>query len=123
MFPLEVYQTFMIIDMLMFLYMFIDIKNRVYGNVISGIIASFISAYLAIISVSGTITTGIRAEAFDTSVADLTTVLYRDADLMQDEGLMWFWIGICAIQSAIAVLFIVEAWYEKNKKGSSPREG
>ena len=109
MYPLEIYIVMIVINIALFLYMIYDLKNLKYGNIISGGLASFIAMYLALVSVSGTIEVGTRVAMFNTTDANYTTITYLAPDLMQDDGLMWFWIIIAVIQTIITVYLTLEA--------------
>jgi hypothetical protein len=119
MFPISVYVLLIVIDILLFIYMLIDFRNLKYGNIIAGVIASLLAFYIAMISVSGTIVIDNGPPSIDTSITNMTTVTYPTPNLLQDDGLMWFWILIGAIQSIVTLLMGAEAYDEWAGRGFS----
>jgi hypothetical protein len=119
MFPISVYVLLIVIDILLFIYMLIDFRNLKYGNIIAGVIASLLAFYIAMISVSGTIVIDNGPPAIDTSITNMTTVTYPTPNLLQDDGLMWFWILVGVIQSIVTLLMGAEAYDEWAERGFS----
>jgi hypothetical protein len=119
MFPISVYVLLIVIDILLFIYMLIDFRNLKYGNIIAGVIASLLAFYIAMISVSGTIVIDNGPPSIDTSITNMTTVTYPTPNLLQDDGLMWFWILVGVIQSIVTLLMGAEAYDEWAERGFS----
>ncbi len=115
MFPLAVYIFLGMVSIALFLYMFIDNHNLKYGNIVSGWIAGFIAVYIAVASVSGTVVVDYPVQSFISADGE-TTVSYDSPRLMQDDGLMWFWYIMAAIETLFSILFSMEAYGEWNKK-------
>jgi hypothetical protein len=57
--------------------------------------------------------------AIDTSITNMTTVTYPTPNLLQDDGLMWFWILVGVIQSIVTLLMGAEAYDEWAERGFS----
>ena len=114
MYPIEVYGLLVIIDFIIFIYSYIDINQRVYGNIVTLGIASLLSFYLAIASVSGTVVVN-YASSTVTGVQDY----------LQDGGIMWFFILLGVIQIGFTLYFAYDAYieYVEGRKQNGTWEG
>lgn len=101
MYPLDVYEILAMVDVVVFLYAFIDINQRYYGNIIALGVSALLSFYLAITSISGTVVV---------NYASTTTT--GGIDNLQDPGLMWFWILIAIIQTVFTIYLVYDAYIE-----------
>jgi hypothetical protein len=101
MFPLEVYELIIVIDAILFLYAFIDINHKFYGNIIALGVATLFSFFLALVSVSGSIII---------NYASSTTT--GGVDYLNDSSLMWIFILLGIIEAAFTLYLAYDAYTE-----------
>jgi hypothetical protein len=70
--------------------------------------ATFITLYLAIAAVSGTVILSSSHVQTIATVGDTSTVVYAPATVIQDDGLMWIGVIIAVIQGLFLMFEIVE---------------
>lgn len=102
MYPIEIYFLVAIVDILLTLYAetmsgLVDF----WKDITAQLIATFLTFYLASVSISGTVT-------------------YNGTALLQDDGLMWILIIAGVVQSIYMLISIIEA-YEEYKSGKEER--
>jgi hypothetical protein len=91
MFPIEIYIAILVIDGLLTLYGVIFTGTEYWKNIVSLALATFFTVYIALISISGTVT-------------------YYDGSLIQDDGLMWIFFIIAAIQGIYTLIESAESY-------------
>jgi hypothetical protein len=101
MYPLDIYEIMAMVDVVVFLYAFIDINQKFYGNIIALGVSSLLSYYIAIASISGTVVV---------NYASTTTT--GGIDMLQDSGLMWFWLLFAIIQTMFTLYLSYDAYIE-----------
>jgi len=129
MYPIWIYILIVVIDCILTLVSLIHLGNESYrdmlgfSNVVSIValgFAGFLSVYLALVSVSGTAYVYAESNNFTyvintTGNTTNTTMVGTPGVAMQpimDDGLMWIWYIIAAIQGIFVMLEILEAYAE-----------
>ena len=109
MYPLGVYLFIGVIDAAVTIYSISSKGTQYYKDLIALGIATFLTVYLAIAAVSGTviISDGHAITSFDDGLGNTTTA-YTTPVVMQDDGLMWIGIIVAAIQGLFLLFEIVE---------------
>lgn len=124
MYPIEIFLAILVIDGLLCVYAVVDNGAKYYKNIIAWGLACFLSIYLAIVSVAGTVsiqTMQIKNMTVQNLTANSSAVVntvytYNPPVVMQDDGLMWIFYILAGIQGFLILLAILEA-YEEHLNG------
>ena len=140
MYTIEVFLAILAIDGILTLYAVLAKGSDYYKDIAAIIFAGFLSCYLALVCVSGTVV------YYNDNVSDVLTLqtnetfamdpsvgvdtdsntthsryTYAPNHVMQDDGLMWIFIIIATIQGYFALLMGIEA-YNEYVAGKADRE-
>jgi hypothetical protein len=108
MYSLGIFLFIAFIDVALTLYAILKKGADYYKDLIALAAATFITVYLAIAAVSGTVILSSSHVQTIATVGDTSTVVYAPATVIQDDGLMWIGIIIAVIQGIFLLLEIVE---------------
>ena len=139
MYTIEVFLAILAIDGILTLYAVLAKGSDYYKDIAAIIFAGFLSCYLALVCVSGTVVyyndSPLSVRTLYTNASyppgevkydleynqTVSNYTYRPNHVMQDDGLMWIFLIIATIQGYFALLMSIEA-YNDYVAGKADRE-
>lgn len=109
------------VELALFLYMFVDLDNRLYGNMFAGGFGGVLAGLLALWSFNGNIGTTetvINTTTINETIGETVYTYTTQTTTMVDPTLGWFWVFWMGSMVALVAYFCLEAWIEK----STPEE-
>ena len=108
MYSLGIYLCIAFIDIVLTIYAVMKKNSDYYKDLIALGAATFITLYLAIAAVSGTVILSASHVQTIATIGDTSTVVYAPPTVIQDDGLMWIGIIVAVIQGLFLLFEIVE---------------
>ena len=116
MITVEIFATLIGIAFILFVYTFLDLKNRLYGNIISGFLCGILCLILALSSAAGTVVLATQQIAYtsENTTGDLTNTsyVYNDPIMIQNTSLLGFFAFVGCAMILFSAYLIFEAYQE-----------
>lgn len=123
MISLAIYIALVVVAIAMSIYCFVDWKNRVYGNVIVGFLATIIFFYVAVAGLVGevqdiqmvqnqSIQIQVVNESTNISISSISYTYDRVSVPLQDASISWLWVMCGLVMSVVTGLFCIEIFYK-----------
>ena len=115
--PFVIFITLIVVMAVLFIYVMLDNKNRVYGNIVAAFLCALIAGYLGIISIAPVVTSTPILNTTSTTTVNgtVTTSFIYDTPTVTSPSYGYIFMMISAVVMIYTFFMIYEAYAEFQK--------